>query len=93
MQRLVLSVFDDFGLRATTLQTLEGAPVVIWLVGFDATKPHRCLAVRTLWLLQNQSRWIKNGRCGHGMPPCELPKHYLVRAGSESSRRLLKLSK
>jgi hypothetical protein len=25
-------------------------------------------------------------------PPCELPKYYLVRAGSVSSRRLLKLS-
>jgi hypothetical protein len=66
MQRLVLSVIDDFSVRVITLRTLEGAEVVIWFVRFDATKPHRCAAVRALRQVESQSRWIKNGGCGHG---------------------------
>jgi hypothetical protein len=63
---LVLSVFDDFSVRVTTLRTLECAPVVIGFVWLDATKPQRCAAVRALRQVESQSRWIKNSGCGHG---------------------------
>jgi hypothetical protein len=41
-----LSVSNNFSVRAITLRTLEHAPVVIWLVRFDATEPHQAAAVR-----------------------------------------------
>jgi hypothetical protein len=65
---LILSVFDDFGVRLITLRTFECAPVVIGFVWLDATKPHRCATVRALRQVESQSRWIKYTGCGHGWP-------------------------
>jgi hypothetical protein len=53
---LVLSVFNDFGVRVITLRTFECAPVVIGFVWLDATKPHRCATVRALRRVDTKSR-------------------------------------
>jgi hypothetical protein len=63
---LVLSVFDDFGVRLITFLALEGPAVVIWFIRFNANKPHQGATLGAFWLVENQSRWVKRLEIRHG---------------------------
>jgi hypothetical protein len=47
-----LSIFDNFNRDVATRLALERALVVIWLVGFNPRKPHRCTAFGTVRMFE-----------------------------------------
>jgi hypothetical protein len=53
-------------MRLIAGRAFESTSVMIGLVRLDPSKPHRQAAFRALWLLKNQSRWIKRMGLRHG---------------------------
>jgi len=53
-------------MRVIAGRAFESTSVMIGLVRLDPSKPHWQAALRALWLLKNQSRWIKRMGLRHG---------------------------
>jgi hypothetical protein len=65
-QNACLLVFNDFTVRVSAFLALECASVVIWVIGFNANKPHQSAALWAFWLAEDQSRRVKRLEIRHG---------------------------
>jgi len=78
-------------MRVIAGRAFESTSVMIRLVRLDPSKPHWQAAVRALWLLKNQSRWIKRMGLKHDLYQMILAR--VLRSDAKSSRRQRNLSK
>jgi hypothetical protein len=75
-QDTCLTVFNHFSVRVSAFLALKGASVMIWLIRFNANKPHQGAAVWAFWLAEDQSRWVKRLEIRHGCTHKKLSQPY-----------------